>query len=96
MVLGYGAGGGGAGLRPIGKNMSNEEYLQQLSDLNRMKRQQDQSRERQEAKKVQEWEAGFNVYLSGANEKRIKEQREREKFGINFHGAGSGANVATL
>jgi len=85
-------GGGNQPQRPLGKNLSNEEYLERQGELNRMRRLQDQqSRERQEQRKVHEREAGFNVYLSGANEQRISEQRQREKFGTVFQGAGSHA-----
>ena len=70
---GYG-GGGPPGQRPLGKNMSNEEYLERQSELNRMKRlQEEQSQKLQDQKRVQEREAGFNVYLSGANERRVQE-----------------------
>lgn len=69
---------------PIGKNMSNEEYLGRLAEKNRALRQREQSRERQEQKKVQEREAGFNVYLGGANERRVQELRQQEKYGMAF------------
>ena len=39
------------------------------------KMQEAQSKERQDARVQQEREAGFNVYMSGANEKRISDQR---------------------
>ena len=71
--------------RALGKNMSNDEYLERQSELNRLKKMQEQeSLSKQEQRKVQEREAGFNVYLSGANEKRVAEQRQREKYGNNF------------
>lgn len=86
----------GGGQRPLGKNMSNEEYLERQSEMNRMRRaQENQSRERLEQKKIQEREQGFNVYISGANEKRVQEQRQREKYGMVFHGAGSGHASST-
>ena len=74
---------------PIGKNMSNEEYLGRLAEKNRVLRQREQSRERQEQKKVQEREAGFNVYIGGANEKRMQELRQQEKYGMAFKAGGN-------
>lgn len=74
---------------PIGKNMSNEEYLGRLAEKNRALRQREQSRERQEQKKVQEREAGFNVYLGGANERRMQELRQQEKYGMAFKSGGN-------
>ena len=78
MYSNYGGGGGSSSNnnRPVSKNLSNDEYLERQSELNRMKRlQEQQNRDLQEQKKVQEREAGFNVFISGANEKRVLEQR---------------------
>ena len=91
---GYGYGGGG-GQRPLGKNMSNEEYLERQSEMNRIRRAQEQaSKERQDKQKIQEREQGFNVYISGANERRVQEQRQREKYGFVSSAAGSGSQGA--
>ena len=74
---------------PIGKNMSNDEYIGRLAEKNRALRQREQSKERQDAKKVQEREAGFNVYLGGANERRMQELRQQEKYGMAFKSGGN-------
>ena len=43
---GAGGAGGGPANRPVSKNLSNEEFLERQSELNRMKRlQEQQSRE---------------------------------------------------
>ena len=47
------------------------------------------SKERMEQKKVQEREAGFNVYIQGANEKRMQELRQQEKYGMVFNAGGA-------
>jgi len=56
-----------------GYNKDNDEYLELLEEKNRLKRQMESSREHQIKKKIEEREKGFNVYISGPNEARVKE-----------------------
>ena len=60
----------------IGYNKTNEEYIELLEEKNKLKKDIERQKEHQDKKKVSEREQGFNVYLSGANEARIKDQRK--------------------
>lgn len=55
----------------------NLEYLEMLQEKNRMKRESERTREKLEQDRIKGREAGFNVYVSGANEQRVKAQQAR-------------------
>ena len=58
--------GGYSGNRAVGKNMSNDDYLDMLEEQNKQKRIQEQNA-KEERRKLEEREKGFNTYLGGAN-----------------------------
>lgn len=45
----------------------------------------EKGKEFQEKKKIEDREKGFNIYMSGANEERIKEQRKNELIKERAH-----------
>jgi hypothetical protein len=62
----------------VGYNKSNQDYLLQLEEQNRMRKGSQNTRENVEKKKKEEKERGFNIHINGANEERIREQRKAE------------------
>jgi hypothetical protein len=59
---------------PISKNLSNEEYIAQQQQKQRMMRQNQISVEQQQRLARQQREQGFNTNFSGANLDRIQQQ----------------------
>jgi len=55
--------------------IKNLEYLDMLQEKNRQKRESERTREKMEQERIKGREAGFSVYLSGANEQRGKSEK---------------------